>query len=94
MGLREHLTPLSRLSGLSDGERASLTHAHVTSVEDLVGLLESDRPGLAELLGRPQSALEPLAAEAWDALDADTRAALRASSGQHYAYGAWDPDAD
>lgn len=90
MGLKSHLTPLSRIAMLDPTTRAKLESVGVTTVEELAGMLQADIGSVADLIGWPAEATIELQRAANGELDLGLRRQFRKRPRQ-YPLGALDP---
>jgi hypothetical protein len=92
MDVKRHLTGLSDAGLLDDERRARLKELGVTTVEELVGVLDSEPERLRELLELDDEQVEGLKRDAGEALPASSREALQKMPPGEYRYGAVKPE--
>jgi hypothetical protein len=91
VGLKSSFTPLERVKRLDDQSLDRLRAAHVSTVEEFVGLLYADRQALQQLLHLDEHELEEVGASALDLLPPARREAYARSAGVERSLGALDP---
>lgn len=91
MGLKSHLTPLSRLEVIDAPARATLSAVGVTTVEELAGMLEADSRSVCELIGWTPRRTLHLRRAANALLDPAVRRHFREQQRIRYPLGALDP---
>ena len=91
MSIKSKLTPLTDSGLLDDVSVKRLRQWSITTVEELVGVLESDMPAVADLLGKNESDLESIKSKALRFLDKRHREEFEAQKGASYPLGAFRP---
>jgi hypothetical protein len=94
MGAKSHLTALSDTGVVDDDARGRLEKLGVTTVEELVGHLESQPEGVKEVLEMSSPQLEELHTAAKAALPESTRQAMDDLPPDVHGYGALRPRSD
>jgi hypothetical protein len=92
MGLKSDLTPLESVDLLSSPSRARLRAQHVTTVEELLGLLEADPEGIRALLDLEPAQVSHLRDAAESLVNPDTLRAMSDQRGRTYPGGALRPE--
>jgi hypothetical protein len=93
VGIKDKLTPLVDSGLLDDSSVKSLKRLSITTVEELVGVLESDMDAVGNLLGKSEPELEYIERKAMRLLDERYRAEFEAQKGVSYPTGASPPPA-
>lgn len=91
MTFKGHLTPLGDVVLLDDEAQARLRGLNVTTVEELVGLLQSDPDAAGQLLQQDPLQLAQLLQRALDVLPEQVRLALQVEVERDFPFGALDP---
>lgn len=92
MSFKSSLTPLAELDLPDPPILEILTEAGITTLEELVGVLESDPEGVGEFLQLCEAEVEDLKHDALSQLDPEVREAFEHQKGKKYPLGALDPD--
>jgi hypothetical protein len=85
---------IDRVSSLDKVQIDKLRHAHITSVEGLVGQLEADPAAFRDLLNLDPPEVKKLTADARALLSPQTRREFARQSSKRYSYGALNPNRD
>jgi hypothetical protein len=91
MTFKSNLTPLNGLELLDLQVIELLRKSGITTLEEFVGILESDPEGARELLDLNESELFELREQAISLLNPKVQAAFAAQKGKKFPLGALDP---
>ena len=91
MGLKDNLTPLSGSELLDDVSVARLREWSITTVEELIGILDSDVSAVAALLDISTAELKEINRRALLLLDERHKAEFKAQEKISYPIGAFPP---
>lgn len=90
MAFKAHLTPLGQLE-LTDSRLHTLRELSVTTVEELVGLMEADPAGTRDVLRMEEPQFAQLRRQAGSLISPELRRSMAEQQGKEYSLGALDP---
>ena len=91
MGIKDRFTPLDQVDLLSRSSRDRLRPYSITTVEELLGLLEAEPEAMRELLHLDDFHLDWLRTQARSLLNPATLKAIDEQRNKNYPLGALDP---
>jgi hypothetical protein len=92
MRWKQSLTPLSEVPDLDSDTAERLTEHHITTAEELVGQIDAEPAGVAELLGVGEPDVHELARRAREVIGSDVAEAMDSQRDREYGLGALPPD--
>ena len=91
MAFKSHLTPLTQLKTLTDSQCSALQEKSVTTVEELLGIIDADPAGTRSLLMLEESQFSQLRKKARSLVSPEFLRSMEAQRGKEYSLGALDP---